>query len=263
MKKYIFILLLLAFTSCEKNEITYPSSGNVDRFYPTTLRKLSRAELDSLKVKFNNKLLGTMYQAKLDSFGLLGHYGLRPRGKSNISDTAQAITLAKTALLCLSEFSNIVDTSTIYVEETRHFKSGPITDWRFYFRNQYYQGLEVWNTHIHAIVADDFIFLDGHHYRNIFIPKHKIISKERAKMNLVGTEIYFYCWDLDTAIITDSSINIEMIEQCIYPIVKSNSIELHVAWKVPISGYSKFPFWYYFIDVVTGETLGVMQLFIC
>jgi hypothetical protein len=52
------------------------------------------------------------------------------------------------------------------------------------------------------------------------------------------------------------------MEQCIYPLQKMNSMELHVVWKVSISQGS-FMGWYYFIDVLTGETIAVEQLFVC
>jgi len=260
----------------EKADTIKPASGywvKVDRscklillsdgFYPTTLYKLSQSELDFLQENLNNKLSGTKYEAELDSFGLLGHYGLFPRGKSNITDTALAITLAKTALLYLCDFFNIVDTSTLYVERLRHAVLPPyFTDWDISFKNQYYNGMEVWDTQTLAIVADDFIHITGHHYKNVFIPEHNIISKEQAKIRLVGTEIHYYCWVPSTFVITDSSINLETMEQCVYPLVKPNSIELRVAWKVPISSDGS-PMWYYFIDVVTGETIGVRQLFGC
>jgi hypothetical protein len=233
-----------------------------DGFYPTTLYKLNQAELDSLQEKLENKLLGTNYAAELDSFGLLGH-GSVLRGKSSITDTAQVIALSKTALLYLGDFSNIVDTSTLYVERLRHAVMPPyITDWDISFKYQYYKGMEVWDSRTSAIVADDFIQIAGHHYKNLFIPQHNIISEEQAKMSLVGTEIHYYCWGPSTFVITDSSINLETMEQCVYPLVNSNSIELRVAWKVPISMYDS-PMWYYFVDVVTGETIGVLQLFIC
>lgn len=162
----------------------------------------------------------------------------------------------------LSDFSNVVDTAALYVERVKHATSTYFTDWVILFKNQSYNGMEVWDTQIMVIVADNFIFLGGHHYKDIFIPKHNIISKEQAKMKLVGTEIHYDCWVPSTFVITDSSINLETMEQCAYPLIKSSSIELRVAWKVPISSYGS-PMWYYFIDIVTGETIGVRQLFGC
>jgi hypothetical protein len=266
MKKYVFFFLLLILTSCKKDEISSPSNNDENKFYPTTLNKLSQPESDSLQVKFSQKILGTNYLAKLDSFGLLGHYGVLSRGKSNISDPAEAISLAKTALLHLNEFSNVSDTSTLYVKEATNYHPSPpnFTDWVIIFKNQSYNGLEVWETEILTIVANDFILLDGHYYKNVFIPKQNIISKEHAKKNLIGKDIHYVCWTPGTYTIADSSINVEAIEQCIYPLIKTNCIELRVVWKIPISSApGDPPMWYYFMDVLTGETVAVQELFIC
>jgi hypothetical protein len=266
MKIYIFFFILLIFTSCKKDEVSSPSNSNANKFYPTILYKLSQPELDSLQTKLNQKIIGTEYLARLDSFGLLDHYGLLSRGKSNISDPNQAISLAKTALLHLDDFSNILDTSALSIKEATNYNPTPtsFTDWRIIFNNQSYNGMEVWDTQIMAIVADDFILLDGHHYNSIFIPQQDVISKEQTKKNLIGTEIHYECWSPETYIIADSSINLGSMEQCIYPFAKTNSIELRVVWKVPItSAPGNPPMWYYFIDVLTGETVAVQQLFVC
>ncbi len=266
MKIYIFLFLLLILTSCEKDEVSSPSNGNANKSYPTILYKLSQPELDSLQVKFNQKILDTGYLAKLDSFGLLGHYGVLSRGQSNISDPTQAISLAKTALLRLSDFSNILDTSALYIKEATNYNPTPtnFSDWRIIFKNQSYNGMEVWDTQIMAIVADNFILLDGHYYNNIFIPKQDVISKEQVKRNLLGTEIQYFGWTPETFTITDSTIDLETMEQCIYPLIKVSSIELRVVWKVPISPAPGNPaMWYYFIDVLTGEKIALEQLFIC
>lgn len=265
MKFYLLVFLLLILTSCKKDEISSPSNGDANKSYPTILYKLSQSELDSLQVIFNQKL-STNYLGELDSFGLLGHYGVLSRGNSNISDPAQAISLAKTALLHLNQFSNISDTSILYVEEATNYHPGPInfTDWIIIFENQSYSGLEVWDTQIIVIVADDFILLDGHHYKDTFIPQKDIISKERVKSNLIGTEIHYTCKYPETYVIADSSINLETMEQCIYPLTKINSIELRVVWKTPIStAPGNPPDWYYFVDVLTGEIVAVQELFIC
>jgi hypothetical protein len=123
--------------------------------------------------------------------------------------------------------------------------------------------LQVWNTRIDVIVADQFILLyQQHHYKNITIPDLDVITKEQAKSKLVGTEIKYQCWGPSSYLITDSSFGVEPMERCIYPLLKTNSIELRVVWKVPIS-LSGFVGWYYFIDVVTGEFVASEQLFRC
>ena len=173
MKLYIFLFILLTLTSCKKDDISSPLDSNANKSYPTIMYKLSQAELDSLQVKLNQQILGTGYLAKIDSFGLLGHFGVLSRGKSNISDPNQAISLAKIALLRLSDFSNTLDTATLSIEESTNYNPTPMnfTDWRITFNNQYYNGMEVWDTQILTIIANDFILIDGHHYNNIFIPK--------------------------------------------------------------------------------------------
>jgi hypothetical protein len=262
MKIYVYVFILFACTSCKKDEISSPSNGDANKSYPTILQKLDQSQLDSLKIILNQKL-GTNYLAQLDSFGLLGYYygGVgRPRG-SDITHPAQAISLAKTAMLHLSQFTNISDTSAIFVKRAEI--SSVTKDWEIIFENQFYNGLEVWNTRIDAIVANNFILLyQQHHYKNIFIPQQDVIGKERAKSNLIGTEIHYMCWSPGTYVITDSSINLETMEQCIYPLIKINSIELHVVWKTPIAWPGSIG-WYYFVDVVTGEIVAVEQLFMC
>ena len=262
MKIYLFAFLLLILTSCNRDGSTSPSDGNTDKSYPTTLIKLNQSELDSLKVILNQKL-GTRYLAQIDSFGLLGYYhgGVPiPRG-STITNQAQAISLAKSAIQDLSQFTNVFDTSALVLRSADI--NGITGYWDIIFANQLYKGLEVWNTRIDAIVADQFILLyQQHHYKDINIPQQNVISKEVAKSKLVGTEIKYECWSASSYVITDSSINLESIEQCIYPLLKMNSIELRVVWKIPIS-LSNFVGWYYFMDVVTGEIIASEQLFMC
>jgi hypothetical protein len=201
--------------------------------------------------------------AQIDSFGLLGYYhgGVeKPRG-STITNPAHAISLAKSAMLHLNQFTNVSDTSALVI---RSAEINPVTnDWDVIFANQSYKALEVWNTRIDAIVADQFILLyQQHHYRNITIPQLNVISKQQAKSKLVGTDIKYQCWTPSSYLITDESIDLDTIERCIYPLTKMNSIELHVVWKVPIS-LSSFVGWYCFIDVVTGEIIASEQLFVC
>jgi hypothetical protein len=226
---------------------------------------LSQAELDSLRIVLDGKITGTGIKAQLDSFGLLRHYGLVPRGNSAITDPAQAVSLAKNALVRLNDFSNISDTSALSVEEVTNYNPSPLdrSDWTVIFNNQSYNGLEVWNTRILTLVADNFILLDGHHFKNVFIPQKNIISKEQAKDSIIGKEIIFYGYGPSTFVIADSSIDLDSVKQCIYPFIKTNSIELRVAWKIPITiAHSKWPTWYYFSDILSGETLEVICLVI-
>jgi len=262
MKVSLFLFLLLTLASCNIGGPTSPSGGESVNSYPTVLLKLDQSELDSLKLILNQKL-GTRYLAQLDSFGLLGRYhgGVgKPRG-STITNPSDAISLAKLAAVDLSQFTNVSDTSALVVRRAQI--NGVTNEWEIIFANQSYKGMVVWNTRIDAIVADQFILLyQQHHYKNITIPQHNVITKERAKSRLIGTEIEYQCWGPSSYVIADSSINLEMVEQCIYPLPKTDSLELRVVWKIPISPYGS-TMWYYFMDVLSGEIVTTEQLFIC
>jgi hypothetical protein len=261
--KVIFVLaLLLIFASCVKNDVVSSSDGEDYSSYPTTLHPLSQPDLDSLQKEFDQKL-GSQYLAKLDEYGLLGHFGFLTRGQSTITDPNQAIPQAKSALLHLDKFSNIYDTSIINVQSAWQVQADPIySEWRITFQNQIYRNLEVRETMVFALVTDNFVLLDGHHYSNIYVPQTNLISRQQAKDSLVGKEIVFLCWSPGKYIITDSSIAIDSIQRCIFPLMKGGTIELHVTWKVPV-GEGGWPRWYYFIDVITGEIVATEQLFIC
>jgi hypothetical protein len=262
MKTPLLFSILLTLASCIGGGPISPSDGGTINTYPTILLKLDQFELDSVKLILSQKL-GSKYLAQIDSFGLLDYYhgGVgKPRG-STISNPSDAISLAKMATVDLSQFTNVFDTSALIVRRAQI--NGVTNDWEIIFANQSYKGMEVLNTRIDAIVADQFILLyQEHHYKNITIPRQNVITKEHAKSELIGTEIEYQCWVPSSYVITDSSINLEGVDQCIYPLLKGNSLELHVVWKIPISpGGSTM--WYYFIDVVSGEIVASQQLFIC
>jgi hypothetical protein len=260
--KYLFVFPLLFTLSWSCDNISSPGN-NPNNEYPTTLYVLSQAERDSLQIILNQQL-GTEYHAKIDSFGLLQWNGILMRGTSTISDPVHAISLAKKALVRLNDFSNVMDTSTLHVRDASHTSAPGISDWYISFQAQHFKNMEVFGTDIYAIVADNFILLDGHYYKNIFIPTQNLLSKEQAKNKLVGTTIYFDCWTPSTFKITDSTINIDSMKLCVYPLQTPGKIELRVAWQIPVS-HSVYwsPQWFYFIDVLTGEIIGSRQLFIC
>ncbi len=231
--------------------------------YPTTLRKLNQSELDARQNQLSLKL-GAQYTATLDQFGLLGHLGLLSRGKSSITISDQAVSVVKSALQQLSRFTNISDTSTLSVESaTNHSGVPEFTDWVIIFKNQTYKGVEVWDTRILTLVSDDLVSLDWHHYNDVFVPRDDIVSRERAKKSIVGKVISYSCWTPGRFTITDSSIVTAGIVCTIVPLVKNDSLEFHLTWRIPISPAGGSPYWYYFLDALTGETILVRQLFYC
>ncbi len=240
-------------------------ASNANLSYPTKLLKLEPAEF-AIRQNELTQLLGTTYTATLDSFGLIGHLGMLSRGISSITTADQAISVAKKALLQLKDFTNVMDTSLLSVGEATNHNPTPLnySDWRVIFNNQSYQNLEVWDTRIMILIKDNRTSVDWHHYKDIFIPEVDLISKERAKRELVGKVISYYCWGPTNFTMTEESINIDSLSLSIYPLRKNDGIEFRVAWKIPIYTFSTIhPSWYYFIDVLTGEIVGIEQLFIC
>jgi hypothetical protein len=260
MKIYYCFFLLLAFSSCEDYQITEPDSNKI---YPTTLRKLSQFELDSLNVILNQKL-DTIYRAEIDSFGLLCDYSghIWPRG-SDITDSIQAVSIVKAAIFNLNQFTNVSDTSDLVVKIGR--KNNVTGDWDVIFINQFYKGMEVLNTQIKAILTNNCVVLYGsHHYKKIFIPLQGIIDKEIIKQKLIGVGIDYYCNSYTKYVITDVCISTETFEKCIFPLIKNDTIELHVCWKVPVF-FDGGPLkgWHCYVDVLTGELLASEQTFLC
>jgi len=266
MKKVVYFILvsLLTFTSCKKD--SNPSSpSNVNASYPTVLKKLSATEL-AAKQNELTQFLGIKYTATLDSFGLLGHLSGFQRGLSNITTADQAISIAKNTLLHFKDFTNVSDTSLLTVYEATNYNPSPTnhSDWVVIFNNQSYKNLEVWRTEILVLISDNLISMDWHHYKDIFIPTEKLISKEGSKALLVGKEISYYCKIPSKFTITEASIYIDSLSLSVFPLTKKDEVELRVTWKVPIyKSLSKEPSWYYFIDVLSGEIVGTEELFIC
>lgn len=240
-------------------------ASDANKSYPTILNKLDQSALNAKQSELN-QILGTKYIATIDDFGLLGHLGVLRRGQSSIIETNKAISVAKSVLLQLADFSNISDTSILSIQKATNYNSGPLnfSDWQITFRNQSYKSIEVWNTTILVLVSDNLVSLDWHHYKYIFIPQNDVTSKERTKKLLVGKDITYECWTPGKYTITDASIKTDSMSLCIFPLTKNRSLELRLTWKIPIYSLSNNDAgWYYFIDVLTGETVGVEQLFIC
>ena len=240
-------------------------ASNANASYPTILKKLDETER-TIRQNELNQMLGTKYTATLDSFGLIGHLGMLSRGRSSITTADQAISVAKKVLLQFKDFTNVADTSLLTVHEATNYNPFPTnnSDWTVDFDNQSYNNLEVWRTKILLLINDLKTSMDWHHYKDIFIPKEDLLSKERARGELVGKEISYYCWGPTKFTMTEESINVDSLSLSIYPLRKNDIIEFRVVWKIPIYSYSRiYPSWYYFIDVLTGEIVGIEQLFIC
>ena len=231
------------------------------KLYPTVLRPLPPADLDSAKARLNAKL-GTFYKATLDNFGLLGSSGFLSRGRSSMTDTAQALSIVKQGFVRLSEFSGVRDTADLVVAEIRHGLNVVLTDWAISFSLQRYDGMEVHGTWLYSILTDSSLDLRNHHYGEFYIPPFNVISRSEAREYWIGRDIEYHCWVPSVHHITDESIDTGEIERCVYPLASPDSVVMHVAWKIPVKPYGQ-PMWFIYTDVITGELIAMEQLFIC
>lgn len=113
-----------------------------------------------------------------------------------------------------------------------------------------------------VLIHQEVVQMYGHTYKNVFIPIHDLVVKDRAIKSLLGYEFEYDCWIRKKFIISIENVFMDDINMVIYPNKTDNSIELRVAWKIPI-GYGPDPRWNFYIDVLTGEIIYINQLFIC
>lgn len=236
------------------NIVQSPSTQN----YPTILYPLTESELATARSTLDS-INNTQIAVSLDKYGLLDWSGLVNRGQSTIQDVNVAISMAKSSLSKFNKFSNITDTvSLVIYSATKGHGSNLWSDWSIGFENQVYQDLFVEKTGIFILVHEDVRQIMGHHFTDIFIPTEDIIDKELVTMSIDGYLIEYECWGPAEDVVDSDDINNVEIETVIFPIEVNESLEFRVTYKIPI-GIS----WHIFIDVITGEIIEILQLFIC
>lgn len=223
--------------------------------YPTTLRVVGQSARDSLESRLDSAL-GTMYRGSLDEYGLMGYLGLFARGTSSLTDTGVVVSLAKSAVVRLGEFTNVRDPRNLVVRQVSH---GSGRDWLLTFENQRYKNREVRNTEIYALVTDDYIQVKGHHYERVYLPPVRFSTEEQIREALVGKVISYWCWGPAEFTISEEMIRFAWMEPVIYPLVDGSSLQLRVSWKIPLMNGE----WVFYLDVADGELIAIEQLFIC
>lgn len=254
MKVLSIVCISFLAWSCTGNSPTGPVI-DPESAYPTSLHTLDQSTLDSLESKLDS-VLGTEYRGTLDEYGLMGYLGLFLRDSSTTDDTDMAVSLAKSAVVRLSEFTNVDDPGALVVREISH---GAGRDWLITFENQVYNGREVRDTEIYALVTDEYIQVKGHHYKGIYLPPVKFSTDEQIAGVLVGKVISYFCWGPAQFTVSGEMINYSGMEPVIYPLVNGDSLELRVAWRIPLMDGG----WYFYLDVFEGELIAIEQLFIC
>ncbi len=228
--------------------------------YPTVIFPLPESELQKLKAEFDS-LNDTRIKSELNMYGFIHIRGLLDRGKSAITDTCIAVAKAKSAVWKFRKFTNVIDTKFLFVEGANRSPDARFTDWIIHLK-QWNNGLIIEDVEMVVLIHQEVVQMYGHTYKNVFIPIHDLIEKERAIKSLLGYEIEYDCKIRNKFLISIENVFMDDINMVIYPKKTDNIIELRVAWKIPI-GSVPHPRWNIYIDVLTGEIIYIKELFIC
>jgi len=254
-------IFLLLFLSCgDENNVL--STDDQHLGYPTTLFALSAEELRLLEAEFDS-LNDNKISVTLDKYGLIGtHTSLVIETSNNkITDENQAIRAAEATLVRNSKFTNVSDASLLAVKRTRKVHDD---NWEIHFKNQVYGDIEVIETEI-GLRLHEWVYMiwGGHFFRDIIVPSQFLIDEEVAKDSLIGYEIIWYDFggQQQVYVISSNSFCQAQSDTVIVPLEKDEALELRVAWQVPIANAIS-PLWYVYVDVMTGDIIKVVQLFV-
>jgi hypothetical protein len=256
-----FIIICFLFYNCEK--IVSINDNEVDNNYPTILYFLTSDSLQQTQLDFD-ELNDSKICSRLNEFGLTGHdHCYRNNPQIKISHENDALEIAINTLVKNNKYTNVTNSLALV---TGGYTIGYINDekthWGIHFEPQQYQGLEVFGTRIDIALFGDGVFnIDGFWYKNIYIPFVDKVNKSSAKDAVIGQSIVWseMNGESNEFIVTRSAV-VNNFEKIVLPLEKENSIELRVAWKIPIQ-FGSFIGWHIYLDTTTGEILGTVQEF--
>lgn len=253
---FCFIFSVLA--SCQKeNDLEPENDLPIDTEYPSKLFKLDPSVLNKLKLEA---------PYNINDYGLFKHEGNWGTGTSPHSDSNFVVNLAKNTLIKHSKFSNVTSDSSLTVNSsrTRRESGGNHSYWYVVFNNQVYKGLEIINTAINIRVMDSVEWLDGHHFKDIYIPEENLLPKDTITEKIIGYVIVYYShYGRQEKEITKGLIVDDYIKKICW-IEKEDFIEFRTVWEIPIlatEGDGLIPVWWYlYVDVLSGEIVHIHQI---
>jgi hypothetical protein len=243
--------------------------------YPSKSCLLASGDLQALQDAINTLSEGYLKAAQLDSFGYITSEGVyQGWSEQRIcqSRESQMITWAKEAVLKYGEYTGLPDSPTFEVLASGGTRSDSgecdgqpsevYYNWMIRFQNQVYEGLEVLNTRINVgLYSEGAYWIEGHWYPEITIPDCDSVTCGEAKELVLGTEITWYGFGGEPHIFTveDSTIT-DVEEKVILPFRSGDCIEHWVVWRIGIL-FGSMQGWYIYVDIITGEIVGIEQLF--
>lgn len=256
----VFIVLGLVW-ACNEDE-------NGDPNYPTTISKLSEAELNSrFDLIFDTPLYGC---ALLNDHGYFV-FNLRDRNLCSINDSVAAeytyeelISLAKQTVFSLPQFFEVNDTSEMRVESVVSYTGKKAYDsynparpdsfppaWQITFHPQQYNGLEVRGTRISLIMdAYNVVAVDGNWFKEIYTPNVEEYTEDAIIELLKGIKIIYKT----TSFTPNDETVWRTSKKVLVPVYRSEKIELRVCLAMFTGA------WEILVDTQTGERISAINL---
>jgi hypothetical protein len=231
--------------------------------YPTTIKSLSNTELQKLKDEFDKSNDYTI-NANFNKYGFIG------TGASIISQYNSNIKLSRDSVIKIiahtlmsnKKYTNVYGESEI-ISNIKDVINLNNNNWKIEIGNQKYDNLEVLNSNINAYLSGDKVYcIINSWYPKAIIPSKNLVSPTKAKEKLVGLKIQmngFY--PTGSYLTVKENLIGEIYKKVIFPYEKENSLELRIAWEIPIK-YQDLIGWYVYLDTTTGEILGTNQIII-
>jgi hypothetical protein len=255
-------MVIAGLSGCSDNGLV--SLPIEDEDYPTVIKPLTPAELEARRTQFrqrNPRICGD-----LNAFGLTEGMFAGPCLRNvavSIQDPENAERYIENMRQTLVEnriFSGVTDPNAPVIR--RYVVRGGTNTARTIavsFKNQVYEGMEVLRTPM-GVVIDRLgvISIDGYHFESIHIPEryhdHRVVRGV-----LIGQEIHWEGWTgPETEIIQEDSFTGTPV-LAIWPLQAEDRIELRVAWQFRVEPGGLW--WDAYVDVITLEFLGTVQLF--
>ena len=233
-----------------------------DPEYPVRYCILTDAERNDLFDDFQSDL--KMY-FEVDSFGFLERKDGTHRGSElfseELNDFESVEQIIASFVNANQKFCGVSDFSQLTVERvTSEWASyGTLIQenendrnrWMVRFKNQVYNGIEVYDTKIGMYVSAKGVYQTyGHWYSDIHLPSKEDVSFDEAKQTLIGRKFQYYDWGggKETVITADAFYTDDNPEMIIVPYRRGNCMEMRLCWKI-----ASKTIWNFYVDVMNGE----------
>lgn len=226
--------------------------------YPKVFEALPSETLAELKAEF--AALNPNICSGLNQYGFtVGFCHTFPNPLPDSVDVEPLIEDAKGTLADNFRFTGVADASTL-VAGSHVLYNGQL---HIYFGWQKYAGLEVVHSTIRVHVdAVGVRTIHGNHYPEICVPRQPILPPVPAQESIIGLGIPWYDFGggLNIHYVTEEDLD-EPPTKVILPYESFGSMQLRVAWRIPVGmGYMQRA-WYVYVDTMDREVLWIEQLF--